>query len=297
MEKEGKYWISNHEAIPKETREILNEYLLTLKLANKAEATITKYRRILEKFLSECQISLKKLTSDDVSQWLNIFSVDKKPRTVDLFISAFSSFFMFCLDEEYTTTMVMKKRWKPRIPQSLPKYLDQKEYARVKRVSEGLSLRNRAVVQLLFSTGCRVSEVENLNRHDINFKNRTAIVRGKGKKIRTVHFTEECALLLNDYLETRTDEREYLFINKFGRRLKKSGIYVVTKKLGEKAGLTQSLHPHVFRHTFATTMLAKGADLQFIADELGHNNLNTTRNYARILSEDLVMSYRNIMGG
>ncbi|MCM3491777.1 tyrosine-type recombinase/integrase [Alkalihalophilus marmarensis] len=291
------YWESINTSIPADTRTVLNEYLLSLKIANKAEATVTKYRWILEKYLSECRIPLGDLTSDDVYHWFKLYVVNKKPRTMDLFIAALSSFFTFCLDEGYMETMILKKRWRPRIPQSLPKYLSHQEYASIKRGAESLPVRNRALILFMLSSGCRISEVVSLNREDINLKKRVAFVKGKGNKIRTVHFTEECGLVLKDYLATRTDEQEVLFLNKFGDRLKKSGIYNIIRKLGVNTGLTQSLHTHMFRHTFATHMLSKGADLQFIADELGHKNLNTTRNYARIPSEDLIIAYRNIMGG
>ncbi|WP_434800836.1 tyrosine-type recombinase/integrase [Cytobacillus oceanisediminis] len=297
MRSQVKYWESTNEEISSKTRMVLNEYLLSLKLSNKAEATVTKYRWILERFFSECKISLEALTSGDVLKWINNFSVDKKPKTVDLVLSALSSFFQFCLAEEYLECKVIKKRWRPKIPHSLPKYLTEQEYARVKLAAETLSLRDRSLILFLFSSGCRSSEASNLNIQDVNLERRTVEVKGKGKKIRFVHFSEECALILKDYLQTRSgDLREPLFMNKFGQRLTKSGIYGITTKLGKKAGLLQTLHPHCCRHTFATNMLARGADLQFIADEMGHADLNTTRVYARIPSEEMILAYQNKMG-
>lgn len=292
-----KYWISNNDGIDTSSKQILNEYLQSLKLENKAEATIVKYRRILEKFLSECTIPLENLTSNDVRKWLDEFSVGKKPKTVDLVLAALSSFFNYCLEEGDMKDAVMKKRWRLKIPQALPKHLDEFEYARVKRTAEHLPIRDRALVLFLFSSGCRVSEASNLNIQDVDIKKRTAQVMGKGRKIRYIHFSEECALVLNKYLQTRSsDLSEPLFKNKFGHRLLKGGIQQVIKKLGKKAGLLQSFHPHCCRHTFATNMLARGADLQFIADEMGHSDLNTTRIYARIPTEDMKLKYQNIMG-
>lgn len=292
-----KYWISTHESIPIQTRTILNEYLLSLKLANKAEATITKYRSILERFFSECLVSLDSLTSEDVLEWVNEFSAGKKEKTVILIHSTLSSFFKFCLAEDYLDNMVMKMRWRPQVPQSLPKYLTEQEYARVKMAAELLPIRDRALVLFLFSSGCRRSEVVQLSIQDVDLKRRTVEVTGKGKKIRKVHFSEECALILKDYLGTRSgDGTEPLFMNKFGQRLQQNGIYSITTKLGKLSGLEQSLHPHCCRHTFATNMLARGAELEFIADELGHTNLNTTRVYARIPTEDMMLAYQNIMG-
>jgi integrase/recombinase XerD len=292
-----KYWQSTHEKIPLQTRVILNEYLLSLKTAHKAEATITKYLWILERFFSECSVPLNELTSDDIQKWLKDFSVCKSPRTIDLFLSCLSSFFKFCLEEDYIEKMVIKSRWRPKIPQSLPRYLSEQEYARVKLAAESLSLRDRALILFLFSSGCRRTEVSNLNFQDVDLARRTAKVNGKGNKLRHVHFSEECLLVLKDYLRSRScDETDALFINRKGNRLLPKGIYEITKKLGKKAGLQKLLHPHVFRHTFATNMLARGAEIEFIADEMGHANLNTTRIYARIPTEDMLLAYQNKMG-
>lgn len=292
-----KYWISNSPRLSEEHLIILNEYLLSLKLANKAKATVTKYRSILERFLNECPIPLESLTSEDVLEWLKAFSVGKKDRTIDLFLSCLSSFFQFCLEEDYMENRVLKKRWRPKINPSLPKYLTEEEYSRVMIAAEELSLRNRALVLLLFSSGCRIGELCNLLIQDVDLSERTAIVQGKGNKIRTIHFSIECAIVLQEYLTSRDyQDDDPLFLNKFGQALGQSGVKKVVGHFGKMAGLTQSLHPHVCRHTFATNMLARGADIQFIAEELGHADLNTTRVYARIPTEEMMTSYQNKMG-
>lgn len=290
-----KYWISEHDGIPEKTKTIFNEYLLSIKLENKAEATVSKYRQLLEKFLVEHN-SLEELTSVIVRGWLNTFSQNKSPRTIDLMLSSLSSFFKFCLEEEFMDSMVIKNRWRPNIPQSLPQFLNEQEYARVKLAAERLSTRDRALVLFLFTSGCRRSEVSFIRLGDVNLKKRTAKVMGKGKKIRHVHFSEECAFAFERYLQTRNgNDSEFVFLNKFGERLSTQWIYKITTKLGKDAGLLQSLYPHICRHTFATLMLAKGAELEFIADELGHADLNTTRVYARIPSEDMMLAYQSKM--
>lgn len=297
MQVKENYWQINNRKIPPQTRAILNEYLLKLKLENKAETTILKYRSILEKIFGEIQIPLDRLTSGDVLPYLDQFTLGKKLTSIKLYLSTLSSFFNFCVAEEHIENNLIKKRWRPSIPQSLPYYLSEQEYASVKLAAEELSYRDRTIVLFLFSSGCRKSEVSNLTINDVNLKRRSAEVKGKGKKIRTVHFSEECALVLKEYLEERPNiEIDVLFINKFGNRLGPEGIYEITRKLGRKAGLKRSLYPHCCRHTFATNLLARGADLQFIADELGHSDLNTTRIYARILTEDKTMAYQSRMG-
>lgn len=297
MEPLMKYWESTNESVPLTSRTILNDYLLSIKLEKKAPATIIKYRKILEHFLHECTIPLEELTSEEVLKWLDRYSEGKKPKTMDLVFYTLSSFFTFCLNEGYMERTVMKKRWKPKIPKSLPKYLDEFEFARVKCTAEQIPVRDRALILFLFSSGCRVTETSNLNIQDVSLDKRTAKVIGKGEKIRYVHFSEECSMVLKEYLKTRTYEpNDPLFMNKFRKRFLGSGIRKVLRKVGIKAGLRQSFHPHCCRHTFATNMLARGADLQFIADELGHSDLNVTRVYAQIPTEDMRLKYQNIMG-
>lgn len=292
-----KYWVSEHSEVEKKTLSILNNYLLSKKLENMAEATITKYRKILERFLCESSVPVNEMTSEIVHRWLLNFSLNKRPRTIELMMSTLSSFFKFCLDEEYMDSVVIKNRWRPIIPDSLPRFLNEQQYARVKLAMEELSLRDRALVLFLFTSGCRRSEVSYLKLEDLNIKKRTAKVVGKGNKIRYVHFSEECAFSLGNYLQSRIQsECEYVFLNKFGERLSDQRIYKVTTKLGKEVGLLQPLNPHSCRHTFATQMLAKGAELEFIADQLGHEDLNTTRIYARIPSEDMMLAYQNKMG-
>ncbi|MGE7544177.1 tyrosine-type recombinase/integrase [Sporosarcina newyorkensis] len=292
-----KYWESNHPDILPENKEKLNEYLLSLKLANKAVSTVSKYRKILEAFLLETPILVEKLTSDDIRKWLNDFSLGKSEGTIIFYLSVITQFFNFCLDEDYMDQTIVKKRWRPKLPHSLPKYLDEHEYARVLLNLEQLSERDRAIVLFLFTTGCRVSEVSNLNIEDVNFEKRTVEVVGKGNKLRQSYFSDECGIVLSAYLQTRTSlPSDPVFISKFGKRLQPNGIRKVLQKAGKGANLKQSLHPHCCRHTFATNMLARGADLQFIADVLGHSNLNTTRIYAQIPTEELMVKYQNIMG-
>jgi site-specific recombinase XerD len=289
------YWKS--EIKEESTRTIMNEYLLGLKLANKSEKTIRNYRLFLERFFAECTVPLKLLTAEEVRRDLKQFTQGKKERTVDAYLSALTSFFQFCLAEEYLENVVIKKRWRPKIPQSLPKYLNEMEYSKVKIVAENLAPRDRALILFLFSSGCRSSEVSNLLIQDVNLEKRTAEVTGKGKRIRNVHFSEECSIALYEYLHSRSYKKEEpLFLSNSGQHLTTYTIYSITRKIGSKAGLPKTLHPHCCRHTFATNMLARGATLELIADELGHVNLNTTRIYARILSEDIISAYQNKMG-
>lgn len=113
-----------------------------------------------------------------------------------------------------------------------------------------------------------------------------------------VHFSEKCAILLERYLETRlnVDDSSPLFINKVENRIDIRSYFTIIAEIGKSAGLSSNLHPHRFRHTFATELLTKGADLSFISEELGHSDLKTTQIYARVPNQSIVAQYRKFMG-
>lgn len=292
MKKE--YWVITNNAIDDKTRYTANEYLQKIKLQGHSESTIDKYRRILERCFIGIAKPIGDWTSDDVLNWINKFYADKKPKTKDMIINVLSSFFNYCESEGYIEKTLIKKRWRPKINDTLPKYLGDDELAVTKLYAEKQSLRDRAIFLFLLSSGCRRTELKMLNKEDIDIDNRTAKVIGKGKKIRNVHISPECAIVLREYLTTRNDSEPALFLNKNGKRLGSCGIYHTTIKIGKMAGLQVKLHPHLLRHTFATCLLSRGADLGFIGDELGHNNHSTTRIYASVLSEKLISEYRKI---
>lgn len=290
------YWIINNHLIHRESQKIANEYLLDLKLSNKAPTTVEKYRWVLEHFFQECPKPIEKITHDDIVTWITDIHGNKKERTIDLFLSVLSSFFKHCLAEEYIEKGLIKKRWRPKIPKSMPKYLNSSEVERVKIQAEKSPIRDRAILEFLLSSGSRRSEARNLNIEDVDLLNRSAKVLGKGNKIREVHFSVECGLLLKEYLRSRRDKNSALFINKYGEKLSAVWIYQIIRKLGKKANLLSSFSPHCCRHTFGTTMLRKGASLQLIGDALGHSDLNTTMIYVSIPSEDIIAEYNKRMG-
>jgi len=274
---------------------LAEEYLRSLKAAQKSENTIIKYRRILERFLRDCQKNLNEMEPDEVLNWLTINFGEKKERTYNLVLSVLTSFSKFCIAEEHIARKLTKNRWRTRIPKSLPKYLNNYELSCIRIEAEKFSIRDRALIALLLSSGCRRAEAASLNVEDMVIRERTAEVIGKGKKKRAIHFSDEVAVLLESYLETHPKDEPALFLNKYGQRISTMGIYQITRKLGKKARLPKSLSPHCCRHTFATTMLSKGAELEFIGEALGHNDLNVARIYARIPTEQLTSMYRKFM--
>lgn len=159
-----------------------------------------------------------------------------------------------------------------------------------------LDLRERAMLEFLFSTACRVSEMQALNRSDINFERKEVKVFGKGQKERIVYLNAKAVLYLSEYLATRTDDCEALFAglrfnskNQF-YRLGVSGVELAIRRLGKRADV-KSAHPHRFRHTAATLALKRGMPIEQLRLMLGHENIDTTLIYAKVNDSTLRMNH------
>jgi len=254
------------------------------------------YRYGLERFLADCSVPLSELKFDDVLNWLRIKFQLKKTTTMNNAITILSIFFKYCREEGYIERVLIKRFWRPRNPKSVPKFLSKQDLAQVRLAAEKFPLRERVILEFFISTGCRLSELYSLNVSDIDVKNRTALVMGKGRKLRYVHFSETCAIILCKYLLNLSLDNPALFPKPKGGRLSRKCIAIRITKLGRSASLSRRISPHCLRHTFATNLLSKGADLNLIMALLGHDDINTTRIYANLLPEQVIHMYRRYMG-
>ena len=154
--------------------------------------------------------------------------------------------------------------------------------------------REKAMLEVLYSTGVRVSEIVRLNIADIDVKNRYAIVLGKGKKERYIYFNAKSLIAIDEYLKTRTDNSPALFVRSRSPfdRLGKGTIEADIKRIGERAGIGRNIFPHLLRHTFATDMLYRGAELDEVSELLGHAKLETTKIYAKTSNEKMKLTHR-----
>lgn len=290
------YWELKRTVANDATQEALTDFLLSLKLINRRESTIVQYRDFLSLFFLPYEHSYAELSSQTILDWFTEQNLHLKEASVVQKLSILSSFFTFCVEEAYIEKSPMRSRWNPRLPQPIPKFLEKEDVAKTRVQVEKQSARNQAMVELMYSSGCRVGELHLLDLSDVNFENRSAHVHGKGGKIRTIHFSERCNVLLERYLEERKKGSIALFVTSTGKRLSIRGIQKIVRSLGESAGLSSVLHPHRFRHTFATELLAKGADIAFISGELGHSDIATTQIYARLPTREVISLYRRYMG-
>lgn len=289
-----KYWELKKPVTNQRNQLVINEYLGSMKIMNLSEGTIALYRFILQKFFEDKEEPFYQLSSNRIREWIMGYSKVLAENTISNYLSALSSFYNFCVDEEYLDKSPIKTRWYPRLSKPVPKYLEKEEIVTVRSECEKELFRNRVIVEFLLATGCRIGEVHKLNIKEVDLENRSARVVGKGKKIRTVHFTEKCALLLERYLESREDDHPALFVNKYETRFSMSGMRRRIQQIGKQVGIP--LHPHRFRHTFATELMAKGADISFVSNVLGHSDLEPTKVYAQLPERELISMYRKFMG-
>ena len=152
-------------------------------------------------------------------------------------------------------------------------------------------MRDKVILSILYSSGLRVSELVNLLINDIDFDERTIRIRGKGDKDRIVLFDKDTKELIEQYLNIRDSDSEYLFINKNGNKLSSRYIQLMIKKYAKEAGIEKKVTPHILRHSFATHLLKNGVDIRAIQQLLGHASLSTTQIYTSVDMDTLKLFY------
>ena len=209
-------------------------------------------------------------------------------------ISSLRSFFKYLKNNDYVSSNPMTLIENPKLEKKLPKYLYYEDIEKILNIPDlntDLGVRNALILEMLYVTGIRVSELINIKISDIDFTNCKIKILGKGNKERLVMYGNRCKLLLDKYLEIRKnflkDNNEYLFLGVKGKKINDRVIRSIINELSVKAGINLKISPHTFRHTFATHMLNEGADLRSVQELLGHENLSTTTIYTHVTNERL----------
>ncbi|MDO5848899.1 MAG: tyrosine-type recombinase/integrase [Methanobrevibacter sp.] len=272
---------------------MIDDYLVELEIRNYSPNTIKTYNSIINNFYKFLQ-NEEKLFDD--RQFLRIFKRYIQHLKRDKEVTQ---------NYIYLVTVVVKKFLEfnhiyfldeisaPKRTKSLPKSLNEKE---VQDLIEAVTYnpesdnenqkiiksRDKLILTLLYSSGLRVSELVNLIVKDIDFEERTILIRGKGDKDRVVLFDKNAKLLILEYLNLRKTDSKHLFTNRRGNPLTPRYVQLMIKKYGEKAGITKKVTPHVLRHSYATHLLKNGVDIRVIQQLLGHSSLSTTQIYTSV---------------
>jgi site-specific recombinase XerD len=182
----------------------------------------------------------------------------------------------------------------PKLDKHLPQFLTEEEVSRLIESSlprDEMGLRDRAILETFYSTGMRISELVSLSQEDLDFIGGVVKLKGKGKKERIAPIGDKAISSLRDYLEKRKKQTSAVFLNKRGVRITDRGVRNIVGKYLKVSGMKKGVSPHTLRHSFATHLLNRGADLRTVQELLGHANLSTTQIYTHLTTEKLKSVY------
>jgi len=263
--------------------------------------TIKSYKRDLSDFYNYLKSQHVEIVDElIIKDYLAyLYTNNKSKKTVARRISSIKSYYKY-LNKKFNINCDFLKTIKtPKKDKLLPQLIYKEELQKILEYSpEGkFSFRNKAIIFLLYSSGVRVSELCNITLSSINLEERYLIVTGKGNKTRVCPFSKSCKMALGNYITVERnniakEDCNYLFINKFGKKISTRAIEMLIKDLSIKLLGNNKLHPHLFRHTYATNLLNNGADLRVVQELLGHSSLITTQVYTHLAKEELGNTYK-----
>lgn len=282
----------------KETNEnYINSFISAKEVEGCSTRTIKYYREIIEKMIKVLDKSIKDITTEEIRNYLSEYKDNNKcnATTIDNLRRVLSSFFSWLEDEDYIIKSPVRRIHKVKTPTTIKETFSDENLEKLRDTSNGI--RDLVLIELLYSTGIRVGELTKLNIADINFEDRSCKVVGKGNKQREVYFDARTKIHLKQYINTRKDENEALFVskNKPHQRLSISGIELIVRKLGLKTEINR-VHPHKFRRTLATMAIDKGMPIEQVQKLLGHVKIETTMHYAMVNQNNVKISHRKYIG-
>lgn len=265
------------------------------------ENTRISYQFELEKFaifLEQKKLNLN-LNSKNMEEYIHTLQKESA-KSISHNISCLRSFYKFLLINHYVKENPLEEIPIPKQPKKLPKVLSIEEIDQLLEISikDAFSARNKAILELLYASGLRVSEIVNLKIGDIDFEMSIVRTMGKGNKERIVPIGDYALSALYNYIHHYRNEllikgwNDYLFINNHGNSLTRQAIFKMIQSLAKEKGIETSFSPHTLRHSFATHLLQNGANLRDIQEMLGHSSLSTTQIYTHISNEKLEADYK-----
>lgn len=279
-----------------EMPELAKVYMVCKKMEGLSETTLDTYLRMLGIFFRSVRKPVESITANDIRIYLYTYQKDRgcSNRSLDKYRGYLSSFFSWATDEGYLarnpmkTIPVIKHEKKPR--QNLTQL--ELEYLR-----DGCAtMRERAIIEFLYSTGCRVSELSTVTKKDIDWNSKSVHLFGKGKKHRTSYLNAKAEVSLSAYLDSRSDDEDPLFVTERRpyRQLKPAAIEKIVRNIAARSEgkINKKITPHVLRHTTATIALQSGMPIEEISMLLGHEKIDTTMIYAHTSVEALQAGHR-----
>lgn len=258
---------------------------------------LDKYKEYLEK--SDI-FKVEEIKKEDIFSFLEYLKKKNlKPQSIAHYLTSIKNYHKFLLQNEYLDKDIAESIERPKLVKKLPNTLTVEEVDKLLdiRTVTPFDYRNKCMLELLYGTGLRISELLSLTINDIDTINCTIRCIGKGNKERIVPINDYVIKALNSYLEVRpallkNKNTKELFLNSRGEKLSREGFFKELKKILLKKGLNPNVSPHTLRHSFATHLLEYGADLRIIQEMLGHSDVSTTRIYTHITNQKVAQDYK-----
>ena len=263
--------------------------------------TIESYKRDLTKFYVYIDKDLKKVSKDDIKNYLKHLYDDKmNERSIARNISTLKSFYKFLIINKTIKDNPMESISLPKLGKKLPNTLSEEDINKLLdiKLNDNYSYRNKAMLELMYATGLRVSELVNLKVYDVNLEEAIVKTMGKGSKERIIPIGDYALNALKTYINEyrsslfKREVNDYLFLNNHGMRMTRQGFFKIIKKLASEQGIKKDFSPHTLRHSFATHLLSHGADLRIIQELLGHSDVSTTQIYTHVSNEELEDTFK-----
>ena len=272
---------------------------------NASPHTVSSYRRDLlqlAQYLEEKRTRLREIDNVVLRGFLaRLHEKKNKKSTIARKLASIRSFLQYCMMRKWLEDNPAKVVSTPKQERHVPSFLSEEEVAEFLDLPESqqpLDLRDKAVLELLYATGIRVSELVEINLDEVNFEERLIRIRGKGKKERLLPFGRQAEDSLRFYILARSQinkgdvEEKALFINYRGERLTSRSVERIVDKYIRITAIRRKISPHSLRHSFASHLLSRGADLRVIQELLGHESLSTTQKYTHLDLKQLLKVYR-----
>lgn len=283
----------NTKKITISNEEYLSMFLEAKRIEGCSERTTQYYRVTIEKMLDAIETPIRKITTEEIRGYLARYQEINNcgKVTIDNIRRNISSFFSWMEEEDYILKSPMKRIHKIKAPTQVKEIISDEAIETLR--DHCTCKRDLAMIDLLYSTGIRVGELVNLDRGDIDFEKRECVVFGKGNKERRVYFDAKAKIHLREYLESRIDDNEALFVTLDAPhdRLKISGVEIRIRGLGRRLSLNK-VHPHKFRRTMATRAIDKGMPIEQVQKILGHSQIDTTMQYAIVNQNNVKASHQ-----
>ena len=282
---------------------LLGDYLIYLKIERGlSENSIKSYSYDIQNLLSyinkyNSRLSLKQCDQEFVKEFIYRISKNKNSRSQARLLSSLKSFFNYLVFEGYNKTSPMELIESPKIVTKLPDVLSIEEIKLLIKNSElnkDHGIRNSAILETLYGSGLRVSELINLKLSDIHYDDKLLLIQGKGNKQRLVPLGSICEAKIINYVDNfrilkkiKKNSNDIVFLNRNGNKLTRAMVFNIVKEAQWKSNIKKTVSPHTFRHSFATHLLENGADLRSIQIMMGHENITTTEVYTHLDTKHL----------